>query len=394
MVKKTINLFLFLTFVKNFGFSAHFAVYVIFLTSKGLNLFEVNLVNLVFFMTIFIFEIPTGAVADVFGRKISYVISCFLFAVGMFIYGVSNSFLGFALAEAVAAVAATFSSGAFQAWLVDKLEHHGYSDSLVPVFKKEQWVQRISGVLGALIGSVMANKNLAFPWFFGGVIILLGGITAAISMKEEYFTRKKYSFFSGIRSMKETAVKSFHYSLKNQNFQFLLIMGFVCMFSVQALNMQWQPFFARFFPSKTHLGVLWGVMAGFILAGNQASSWLSERVSNKRLALIFSQIAVGAGIVFSAISGILPITLSFFMLHEFARGMYTPLQDAYLNNNIPSSERATLISFNSMSSHIGGAIGLVMSGFIAQHFSIPTAWLFSGTILLFVCFYLWRKNRG
>src|SRR3989344_4988983 len=115
--KETIRHYLLLKSVSAFSISFIAAVYVTFLISKGLNLFEVNLVNFVFFTTLFICEIPTGAVADVFGRKVSFVCSCFLYALGMFIYSASNSFWGFALAEMTAAIGNTFASGAFQAWL-------------------------------------------------------------------------------------------------------------------------------------------------------------------------------------------------------------------------------------------------------------------------------------
>ena len=91
-MKETVRHYLLLKSVSAFGVSFISAVYVTFLISKGLNLFEVNLVNFVFFTTLFICEIPTGAFADVFGRKLSFVISCMLFALGMFVYGTAKSF--------------------------------------------------------------------------------------------------------------------------------------------------------------------------------------------------------------------------------------------------------------------------------------------------------------
>src|SRR3989344_3967159 len=118
--KETIRHYLLLKSVSAFSISFIAAVYVTFLISKGLNLFEVNLVNFVFFTTLFICEISTGAFADVFGRKLSFLLSCSLFAVGMFVYGLADSFWGFAAAEAISALGNTFSSGAFQAWLIDR----------------------------------------------------------------------------------------------------------------------------------------------------------------------------------------------------------------------------------------------------------------------------------
>lgn len=168
MSKNTIRLYLFLTLVKRMGISFISATYVMFLISRGLNLFEVNLVNFVFFTTLFFCEIPTGAVADVFGRKASFVVSCFLLSTSMFLYSAMGSFWGFAFAEFVAAMGFTFSTGAFQAWVVDKLQNENYKGSLGSVFVKEQQITHVAGIIGALLGAFLADKNIVFPWIAGG----------------------------------------------------------------------------------------------------------------------------------------------------------------------------------------------------------------------------------
>ena len=181
MVKSTIRLYLLLKALSVFGISFIAAVYVTFLLSKGLNLFEVNLVNAVFFTTLFIFEIPTGAFADVFGRKASFIISCFLFSLGMFIYAASGSFLAFALAEFTSAIGNTFASGAFQAWMVDRLKHHGYKGSLSAVFAKEQQIHHGVGIGAALLGAYLADKVfLSLPWIMAGTTIFITPIISLI----------------------------------------------------------------------------------------------------------------------------------------------------------------------------------------------------------------------
>ncbi len=103
MAKRTIRLYLLFTLLTKLSMSFIAATYVMFLIGRGLNLFEANLVNFAFFTTLFLCEIPTGAVADVFGRKMSFVISCFLYAIGMFVYASSHSLYGFIAAEVIAA---------------------------------------------------------------------------------------------------------------------------------------------------------------------------------------------------------------------------------------------------------------------------------------------------
>jgi len=85
---------------------------------------RMNLVNAAFMLGTFVFEIPTGAYADFFGRKRSYVIHAGLLSLAGLIYFFSHSFLFFILAELIAAISFTFASGAIDAWLVDNVSEN------------------------------------------------------------------------------------------------------------------------------------------------------------------------------------------------------------------------------------------------------------------------------
>ena len=162
-----------------------------FLEYHGQDIFWRNIVNAIFFVTLFICEIPTGAFADIFGRKASYVLSWFILALSMFIYAASSSFAGFIVAEIVAAIGRTFSNGAFDAWLKDKLDYHGCEkDKLRAIFSRKTqtgsncrrcqrinwglYCQNKSGTALVVWGNFLSNR----------------GVLAAIIMKEEYFEKK------------------------------------------------------------------------------------------------------------------------------------------------------------------------------------------------------------
>ena len=381
MIQKTIKQYLILTGLTKFGMGFISAMYVTFLISKGLNLFEVNLVNFVFFVTMFICEIPTGVFADVFGRKASYVVSCFLLSFSMLLYGASNSFWGFALAEAIGAIGVTFSSGAFQAWLVDKLKHHGHEGDYTHVFAKEQQVVQGSSILGAVMGAAIADYSMVLPWIIGGTIILITGIAALIWMKEEYFVRQDLSFRAGLKSMKNVTRASIHYGIRNKVIRFILVIGAVQFVAVQAPNMQWQPFFKQFFKSQLSLGVLFASMTLGLMAGAALAPRFLRKIKDEKKSLVITQILIGLGIAGSVVWNVFPAAITMFLLHEIARGIFKPLKDAYLHNNIPSRERATLISFESIAHHSGGMIGLLLSGLLAERAGIRVTWALFGTAL-------------
>jgi MFS family permease len=82
------------------------------------------------------------------------------------------------------------------------------------------------------------------------------------------------------------------------------------------------------------------------------------------------------------------------MLHEFGRGIFSPLKQSYVNNRLPSEQRATLLSLESMLVKFGALIGLIISGLLAQNFSIRWTWLFSGLFLTIgVILFTWTKNK-
>lgn len=382
MIQQTIRLYLLLRALSTFGVSFIAAVYVMFLMTRGLNLFEVNLVNAVFFTTMFLFEIPTGAVADVFGRKTSFVVSNLLWGTSMFLYSTADTFWGFAAAEAVAAIGATFASGAFQAWLVDKLRHHGHTGALSQVFAREQQVTSALAVIGGLVGAYLSDRFLPLPWLVGGGVMLIAALIAQLTMREEYFTPQKFSFRAGLASMKNTVKTSFHYGVRQKTVRFILLIGTIQYLAVMAPNMQWQPLFLPYLNSKTELGYLWAAIALSTILGAQLAPGFLKKTGSERLALVISQVIIGLGVLGAVATKMFPLALAAFLIHELGRGAFRPLKDHYLNDNIPSSERATLLSFESLTHHIGGLIGLILSGLLAQSAGIPAAWVFAGLVLV------------
>ena len=379
--RNTITQYLTLMSLTSFGRGVIATIYVPFLLSHGLNLFDVGLVNFIYYSTLFICEIPTGAFADIFGRKSSFVLSSFIVSIGAFMYASSKTFWGFAASEVVLAIGSTFASGAFKAWLVDKLQHHGYTGSLSKIFSKSQAFGLIAGIIAALIGAQVSDINIALPFVWLGIISFMTGTITLFWIKEEYFIKKKFSFKLGLLAMKETTMQSIEFGLKNKVVLFLLMIGLIQVFAVQALNMQWTPYFLEYFQDKKFLGYLWaGMMLGLTVGSFLASKFLAL-VKDEKKALIICQMSIGVGTVVVTLLPF-PLGITLFILHEIPRGMFTPLKDKFLQDNIPSHARATISSFESISPHLGGMFGLLASGYIANKFGIPASWMMSGSLMI------------
>lgn len=364
------------------------STYVSFLISKGLDLFQINLVNAVYFATILVFEIITGAYADTRGRKKSFLVSTWLRGMACpMIYAASHSLPMFLLAEFVGAIGSTFASGAFTAWFVDELLHHGGSD------EERKKAFATSGALStlvvcpvaALLGGYLGSLDLRLPWMANAVCALILFVIAKKIMKENAWTSGDCESLLG--TAKEGAV----FVAKAPYLWALMLTGLIHTMCVQAPNMQWQPFFRPLLVTPANLGVLGSCMLltvglGSIVARRKFSM-------NSNFLLMVTQAGVGLGIAAAGLFGGMQASLVLFLVHEVFRGVFPPIHSTLLHENLPKAQRATIDSFDSMIRHGGGLIGLLVSGWMASHYGISVTWIFSGMCLALGGGVLWKFRK-
>ena len=393
MIKQTLFWYLGMRGLANFAMSLHFAIYTTFLLSRGLNLLEANLVNVVFYVTLFVFEIPTGAFADVFGRKTSVVFSGLFNTLGTLVYFLATGFWGFAAAEGLLAIGSTFVSGAFTAWAIDRMKHFGHAGTSKNLFVKEQQVMLSAAIVGGLLGSFIATKNLSLTWLVSSMLFLLWTVLAFWGLREEYFQRQSFSFREGLGALKRTARTSIEFGVKHKTVRFILLIGALQYLCLMPGNMQWQPWFGQFFHTVSSNGWLWVGMSLVVLLGSSLAKAALARHIGEAKALLYAQILLGASLAGTVVFRALPLSLAVFMLHEFGRGLFKPIKDAYLNDQLPSGERATVVSFEAIAHHLGGGAGLLVSGWTAVAFGIPATWTLFGLALTLGSMVVYRFSR-
>lgn len=394
MKKSIISTYFLLLALASMGLGFSAGIYSNFLRAHGLSELELNLVNTAFFLTIFLFEIPTGAYADVFGRKRSFVISCFLLSAAEFTYAGANSFWGFVTAEVTAGIGITFASGAFQSWFVAQMKHYGHTEKLGRILAWENVVRAGTCAIATGVGGLLADSSYAWPWLAGGTTSLLAGIIGAIIMKEDGFQKRSLTRQNVFTEMQNTTRNSWCYLQSNRDFRFILTLGFILMFAMMAPNMQWQKIFKDHLATNFKVSLLMVIIQLAIMIGGYLSlRFLRLCTNDEKKALIVCQILIGISVMLTVVWNQLPLMLVFFLIHEVFRGIFRPIKDAYLQDRLPDNERATLISFESMYGHLGGALGLVVSGAVATAGGIPAAWAVSGAIMIVVALGLRNHNH-
>jgi MFS family permease len=393
MIKKTIRIYMFLLLGFNISVGFTFGTYVLFLKENGLDLFQVSLVNFFFMATIFILEIPTGSLADAFGRRVSFLLSCVFYVIGGLWYFFLRGFWNFVAAEVWLAIGSCLMSGAFDAWLVDSIRYYGFTGDLKMIFGKKQWYIKLAQIPAALFGTWLAGFDLSYIWLAKAIGIGLVGAAAFFLMKENYPLEKKRGLKAGLGQMKVIARESIKYGLGHPKIFWLMATTSILMACSQPLNMYWSILFEGMLGGKDRMGFIWAGIDIAILAG----IYLGGKVLPKFLCRDGRCLAWGFGVTaFSmALAGSFEnfgLTLAFFLSHEMGRGMIMPLNEATLHHCLPSEKRATVASFQSMVNKGGAALGLVGFGLLSKNFGIQISWLAAG-LLLFLAVFMCRKLK-
>lgn len=339
MSKKIISIYLMVSIIAALLMALHAAVYVTFLLNSGLSFFQVSLVNLFYMVFVFLLEIPTGAIADLWGRKMSFVLSSIINGIGFFLYSLAESFLGFVSAEIIIALGTTLTSGALKAWLVDSLQFYNWNGKLVKVFQMEGRLINVAKLLGGVVGAYLGVKNLSTPFALAGIGYWFLAIISSILMKEEYF-KKNNNKKNVFASIKEIGKESIIYGFQD-NIVFLIIsVSVILTISFQSMNMYWQPKYEPFLFNSGQLGFIWAGIIISCLIGNEMVSRLWVSYKNHKTPFLVIGLFAGVMIFFAGFFPGLVFSLIFFFGHEIARGAYHPYTNAVLHENIPSNKRA------------------------------------------------------
>lgn len=372
----TAAVFLSLSFANAACVGFTLGTYVLFLKDLGLTPLEINLVNGVFYIGRFFLEVLTGAIADVFGRKASSVTSFVLYAIGLFLYWDATTFIGCAIAEFVLAVGSTCLSGAFDAWVTDELRQQGAASADIHrLFAREAVLDRVGMIAAAPVGGLAAHTfGMATPWLLAAIGMSVLSVLGIMLMHE---SRVIVRASRPHKAIADTARRSFAYAIAAGPVRAFLIASACCAFGAMAPNMQWAPFFENAVGGSRGTGIMFALISVVLMIGSGLAPWLLWRTRHEWAALAVSLLMAGIGVACVPLVGF-PFSLAPFALYELAAGAFSPLKKASLSNAIDTDDRATVLSCDEMMSKLGGALGLCVTGALAQFASPSAAWICGG----------------
>jgi MFS family permease len=332
----------------------------IFLLDAGLSNLEAFAANAFFTAGMVLFEVPTGIVADTVGRRTSYLLGTVTLTASTLLYvllwQIEAPFWQWALVSMFLGLGFTFFSGAVEAWLVDGLTATGFTGELESVFGRGQVVTGTAMLTGSVAGGFIAQQtSLGVPFVLRGVVLAVMFVVAFRLMHDVGFTREKGG--RPLAEMRKIASASIDYGWRVPAVKWLMVeslfIGGVGIYAFYAL----QPYLLELYgdPQAYQIaGLVAAIVAGAQILGGLAAPRI-HRLFHRRTSALIGMAAVSAitlgliGIIksFWAVIGLIVV---WGLL--FAASM--PIRQTYLNGLIPSRQRATILSFDSLMASSGG----------------------------------------
>jgi MFS family permease len=371
----------------------------LFLLDAGLSNAEAFAANAFFTAGLVLFEVPTGVIADVRGRRLSYLLGTLTLTLATVFYllmwRLSAAFWAWALVSVFLGLGFTFFSGAVTAWLVDALKASGFKGRLDSVFAKGEIVEGVAMLAGSVAGGYVAQlTNLGVPYIARAVVLALSFIFAFVLMHDVGFTPKQSD--RTLQEVKRVVRGAIDYGLRTRPVRWVMIASlFTDGVSIYAFYAM-QPYLLELYGDPKAYGI--AGLAAAIVGGAQIGGGLVvphlKRVFERRTSVLLMTVVVSAIVL--ALVGLVPrfwVAIVLLMVWGLVFATVMPVRQAFVNGLIPSEQRATVLSFDSLMGSAGGVVFQPILGKAADVWGYPMSYLGSAMIQALAIPFMWLGRR-
>jgi MFS family permease len=289
----------------------------------------------------------------------------------------------------------TFFSGAVEAWLVDALAHSGYRDALESILAKGEIVEGVAMLTGSVAGGIVAQAtNLGVPYVIRAALLVLNFIFAFLLMKDLGF--KPADEKNPIKEVKIIIAGSVRYGLRNPPVRWIMLAapftGGVTIYAFYAM----QPYLLQLWGDERAYGVAGltaAIVAGAQIAGGLLVPYLG-RIFGRRTTVLLTCEAISVLVL--AVVGLVPnfwVAVTLMILWGLTYSATMPVRQTYLNGLIPSEQRATVLSFDSLFGSSGGVAFQPLLGRAADVWGYPTSYILSAAIQALAVPFTWLARH-
>jgi MFS family permease len=360
----------------------------LFLLDAGLSNLEAFAANAFFTAGMVIFEVPTGVVADTWGRRTSYLLGTITLAASTFLYflmwQLQAPFWSWAVVSVLIGLGFTFFSGAVEAWLVDALHFADYEGSLETVLGRGQMISGAAMLGGSVLGGIIAQATtLGVPFLLRVAILLVMFGVAFVLMKDMGFTPEPPKH--PLRATRAVFNASLEHGLKNRPVRWVMLAapfeGGVAIYAFYAL----QPYLLELYGDPQAYSVA-GLAAAIVSGAQILGGYLAPRIRllfpRRTTALILGIVVSVVALALLGVTDVFWVALALLTVWGLVYAAVLPIRRAYLNDMIPSQQRATVLSFDSLMDSAGGVVIQPVLGRAADVYSYATSFVIGAAINL------------
>ncbi|MDY3068945.1 MAG: MFS transporter [Parabacteroides sp.] len=356
-------------------------VIVLFYEEQKLGLQDVFILKSIYSVAAVALEIPSGYIADVWGRRKTLILGCILFFLGYLCYSFTSTFQAFVVAELLLGIGQTMVNGADSALLYDTTAHYNKENLYLRYEGRITMIGNFAEAIAGVFGGLLAAYSLRYP-FYAQTLIAFSGIPAAFALRE-------FTSLGKIQNPVNEILRIIKYSLVTNkklcyNIMYSGIIG------AATLMMAWfvQPVLIHLETPTEWFGVIWTILN--LTVG--VAALYSDRVEkyfgmNKMNTLILLTIAGGYIVLaYNLTYAGLAVLFVFYIFRGFA----TPILKGYINQMTFSEMRATVLSIRNFIIRLMFAITAPFVGWLNDVYSLKTALLVTAVMILvpgaiFVC---------
>jgi MFS family permease len=358
----------------------------LFLLDAGLGNGQAFAVNAFFTAGLVLFEVPTGVVADVRGRRFSYLLGTLTLALATVLYlwmwRIHAGFWLWAGASVLLGLGFTFFSGAVEAWLVDALKATGFHGQLDSVFARGEIVEGVAMLAGSVAGGYLAQEtNLGVPYVVRAVVLGLSFVLALALMRDVGFTPNRGGGL--IQEMTRVLRGALDYGLRNPPVRPVMLANiFTDGVSIYAFYAM-QPYLLQLYGDPTAYGIAGlaaAVVGGAQIGGGILVPYLG-RLFRFRTSVLLCAVVLNTAVL--AAVGLLAhfwTAVGLLVLWGLLFSLIRPVRQTYVNGLIPSEQRATVLSFDSLMGSSGGVAIQPVLGRVADVWGYPSSYLCSAAV--------------
>ncbi len=356
-------------------------------TTAGLSALQLVLVGTTLEAAVFLFEVPTGVVADVFSRRLSIVIGVFLIGLGFLVEGAWPLFWTILLAQVLWGLGYTFTSGATQAWISDEIGESRAGRA----FLRSSQLGQIASLLGIGLGVLVGSLQINLPILLGGAGVIMLSLVLAVIMPETGFSPLPDKERNSWQKMLQVFRTGLGTVRNRPTLTSILAIGLIYGLYSEGLDRLWTKHLLDNFRSPFNIDLQPVVWIGVVRAVGMLLSASMTEIAHRKVdtddqntivrVLTFLTGCIVISLLVFAISRSILLALVVFWLITISRNVISPLYTAWVNRRLESGVRATVLSMSSQVDAIGQISGGPVVGLVGNLFSVRAALLMSGMIL-------------